>query len=540
MKIPLPGAVATIVALTGSAIAADLPLKAPSLSPAPVSSWTGFYVGGDVGIQSALTNVTTDAFAFGPFPLTLAGAANSQTMNGTAFRFGGFAGYNWQFAPTWVAGVEGDIGSANNSVTLNGVFLPGSALLMAGDPSASLSTRATWDASVRGRIGYLVNPTTLVYVNGGPAWLHAESTATCSVLICGTPIVTFNNSSTMLGWTIGGGIETRLWGNWFGRAEYRYSDYGDATYSDSELGITATYDEKVRTQTALLGLAYKFGEAPAPVAAPVSVFLTKAPTAADPNNWSGGYAGLDVGMRATMTGATENGVTINGAAAPCVFAAFIPPSTCVTSEPLNTSAFRIGGHLGYDWQFAPIWLAGVEGDLGWADRTATFAGSALPGNINGFLFPIGSFSGSAGDTFSVRTTWDASARGRIGVLATPSVLLYATGGPAWLQFQSTSSCGLAPAGLCFTTMTPLSITNDTTRMGWTVGGGVETLLWSNLYARAEYRYADYGTASYVNTVVNSPGGGFGPFVYKDTYSLRMQTQMVTFGLSYKFWDGPRG
>ena len=34
----------------------------------------------------------------------------------------------------------------------------------------------------------------------------------------------------------------------------------------------------------------------------------------------------------------------------------------------------------------------------------------------------------------------------------------------------------------------------------------------------------------------TPGGGFGPFVYKDTYSLRMQTNTVTLGFSYKFWD----
>ena len=360
------------------------------------------------------------------------------------------------------------------------------------------------------------------------------------------PVVTFNNASTLLGWTVGGGIETRLWGNWFGRAEYRYSDYGDVTYNNAVLFTTGTYDERIRTQTALFGLAYKFGDVPtapgalAPLVSPAAAFLTKAPPVADPGNWSGAYAGLDLGMRATVTNATENGVTINGAAAPCVFAAFIPPSSCVSSEPTDNQAFRIGGHLGYDWQFAPIWVAGVEGDFGWADRTVTFAGSPLPGNINGFLFPIGSFSGLAGDTFSVRTTWDASVRGRVGVLATPAVLFYATGGPAWLNFQSTSSCSLVPAGLCFATMAPLSITNTTTKIGYTVGGGGESRLWSNWFVRGEYRFADYGTTSYVNTVVNAPGGGVGPFLYKDTYSLRMQTHTVTFGFSYKFWDGLRG
>jgi outer membrane immunogenic protein len=521
--------------------AADLPIRSASAPAA--SDWSGFYLGADVGMRATGTKVTTESLAFGGFPTFLGTTtANSEPMNGTTFRLGAYAGYNWQFAPTWVAGLEADIGWANKSVTLNGVFLPGNALLMAGDPSASLSTRPTWDASVRARLGYLVTPSTLVYLTGGPAWLHFETAATCSVLICGTPVVAFNNSSTNLGWTVGVGIEERLWGHWLARAEYRYADFGSVTYNDSSLGVTATYQEKVRTNTALFGLAYKFG--PGSVsdeALPALAFPTKAPIASynASYNWSGAYAGVDAGLRATMTDAVENGVTINGAPAPCVFAAFIPPASCVNSEPMNGSAFRIGGHIGYDWQFAPLWLAGVEGDLGWAGRTVTFTGSPLPGNINGFLFPVGSFSGLAGDTFNVRTTWDGSARGRVGVLATPSVLLYLTGGPAWLRVQSTSTCSVAPAGDCFTNMTPLSITNSSTRLGWTIGGGAETRLWGNWFGRAEYRYADYGTPTYVNTVFNAGFGGVGPFIYNDTYSLHIRTHTVDFGLSYKFWDGPR-
>jgi Outer membrane protein beta-barrel domain len=172
---------------------------------------------------------------------------------------------------------------------------------MPGQVGAALSTRATWDASARGRAGYLITPWTLVYITGGPAWLHIESTATCGIAICGGPGVAFNNSSNRLGWTLGGGIETRLWGSWFGRAEYRYSDYGDVTYTNANaaLGITATYDERIRTHIALFGLAYKFGDVPgyagsqAPFVAAAAVFPTKAPLAADPGNWSGAYAGLD-------------------------------------------------------------------------------------------------------------------------------------------------------------------------------------------------------------------------------------------------------
>ncbi|HZR87587.1 MAG TPA: outer membrane beta-barrel protein [Bradyrhizobium sp.] len=520
--------------------AADLAMRPVTKAPPPaVSDWSGFYIGGDIGFRSDRTDVTTDSLAFGGFPTFSTGTATSQPMDGTGVRGGIYGGYNWQFAPTWVAGVEADVGWARPSATLNGVFLPGNAFLMPGDPSASLTARSTWDAGIRGRLGYLVTPATMVYVTGGAAWLHLETSATCSVLICGTPVVSFSNSSTPVGWTVGGGVETRLWGNWLARAEYRYADFGSVTYSDvSPLGVTATYEDKVRTHTALFGLAYKFGPGWTPAGPVAPAFPTKAPAIA-PVNWSGAYAGLDLGLRSSMTNATENGVTINGAAAPCVFAGFVPPRSCVSSEPMNGSAFRLGGHLGYDWQISPQWLVGIEGDAGWADRTVTFHGSALPGNINGFLFPIGSFSGLQGDSFSVKSTWDASLRGRVGVLATPSLLIYATGGAAWLHFESTSSCGLSPVGDCFTTMSPLSITNATTKLGWTLGGGGETRLWSNWFGRAEYRYADYGNVSYVNTVFNAGFGGFGPFIYNDTYSLHMRTHTLNFGLSYKFWDGPR-
>ncbi len=177
-------------------------------------------------------------------------------------------------------------------------------------------------------------------------------------------MVTLSNSSTRAGWTVGGGLETRLQSNWLLRAEYRYADFGSVTYQDNVLGDSATYEERVRTHTALVGLTYQFGPGWNPEVTAAAPLPVKAQVAPVSNSWSGAYAGLDIGLRSTATNATENGVTINGAAAPCVFAAFVPPQGCVSSEPMNGTAFRFGGFLGYDWQFAPQWLAGVEGQTG--------------------------------------------------------------------------------------------------------------------------------------------------------------------------------
>jgi len=87
-------------------------------------------------------------------------------------------------------------------------------------------------------------------------------------------------------------------------------------------------------------------------------------------------------------------------------------------------------------------------------------------------------------------------------------------------------------------LTPLTITNDTTRLGWTLGGGIEAMLGSNWIARAEYRYASFGTIRNTDNRSTTPVGTtiFGPGVSTVAYDLRLATQTVTFGLSYKFGD----
>src|SRR5258707_6998479 len=88
---------------------------------------------------------------------------------------------------------------------------------------------------------------------------------------------------------------------------------------------------------------------------------------------------------------------------------------------LMETAFRFGAYLGFNWQIAPRWVVGVEGDVGSAKQTTALPGHVLP------TFPL---TGLLNDRLSVRTAWDASARGRVGYLVTPSFLAYVTGGAA--------------------------------------------------------------------------------------------------------------
>jgi outer membrane immunogenic protein len=234
--------------------------------------------------------------------------------------------------------------------------------------------------------------------------------------------------------------------------------------------------------------------------------IGKAPVMAPPIlTWSGFYAGVGLGARALEsdwdTSFLGGGVLVDPAS---------------RRQAFDSTDFRVSGYVGYNWQFSS-WLLGIEGDVGWADNNVTRAG--IPGTL--------AFTGPGGllvDNTNVTADWDASIRGRIGVLAGPSVLLYATGGAAWLNVEASASCNIvAAASWCFVSNGTQSASS--TRFGWTVGAGVEWMFAPNWIARGEYRYSDYGS---FNTVF------FPGTIDQVNASVDLQTHTAYFGISYLF------
>jgi len=82
-------------------------------------------------------------------------------------------------------------------------------------------------------------------------------------------------------------------------------------------------------------------------------------------------------------------------------------------------------------------------------------------------------------------------------------------------------------------LAPSVITDSATRLGWTVGAGIETMLWQNWIVRGEYRYADFGTITNTDTRACAPGNCV-PSSLAFTDTLRLRTQTATFGIAYKF------
>lgn len=232
--------------------------------------WAGFYVGVSAGGRFANNDWTTTDIAPTVAQYLTIDPNPSASFDNSAARVGGYFGCNWYIAPSWIAGLEADVGWANNRDSRTPVpgtvqsFVPPTNLALTNQPQGTV--KETWDAGVRGRIGTLITPDTLVFAAVGPAWQHVELNAVCTTDGGETDWCAQSHNetatATRLGWTAGGGIE-RMLGHWIVRLEYRYADFGTFSHTfftdtpaPSDDSFTANVD--VRTQTVSLGVAYQF------------------------------------------------------------------------------------------------------------------------------------------------------------------------------------------------------------------------------------------------------------------------------------------
>jgi outer membrane immunogenic protein len=246
-------ALAAVAAFSGSALAADLSpapaySKAPVM-PAPVYNWTGFYVFGGAG------GGLWDADTFTLNPATGNCVLCGHQKQGGDGWFGTVgAGYDWQFNTSWVAGVfaDGQFGSLKGTIQDQVPFFFGQEKL-----------QDTWAVGVR--VGYLVAPNVLSYVNGGYTgsnWSGTTmlSTGTLAATGFGTP------SFSRDGFFFGGGVENNLnfFGitapGWFMKTEYRGAYYNGINLADTNGlgGVAASIHFKPFVETVSTSLVYRF------------------------------------------------------------------------------------------------------------------------------------------------------------------------------------------------------------------------------------------------------------------------------------------
>jgi outer membrane immunogenic protein len=265
------------LALAGSgALAADLPRRSDAPAPsAPASRtfsaldpWAGFYLGGAASWDSNIGRFNTAGVGYA-LPDGLTAAGNAQTnapAAGSTYTFtralhakagdqlGGalFFGYNMQ-ANNLVAGFEADLHSSHDQTRSHGagVLAIDGAYANATDAvngdtgeangafTLDRKSRVLWDGSLRARVGAALSDDVLFFVTGGLAIAqlrHGLSVSGVNVFKFDTgaeqATQTANAAATRdriaLGWTLGAGVDVRLAASWILRAEYRFSDYGDA------------------------------------------------------------------------------------------------------------------------------------------------------------------------------------------------------------------------------------------------------------------------------------------------------------------------
>jgi outer membrane immunogenic protein len=263
-KIMLGAAVAMLG--IAPALAADMAprySKAPMMAPAAVFSWTGFYVGGNVGYgwyDRDSTVIAPDAASVAFFgPSLAAGALPSVYGINPRGALGGVqAGYNWQ-AGMWVFGVEADIQGADvkGALTLNTAGIPGFVPI-----TATATEKLDWFGTARGRLGFAAN-TALFYVTGGLAYGHVSHSYFTAAPLVGQSAFG-SDSQVDVGYTVGAGVEWAFNNNWSVKGEYLYMDLGNRT--TTAFGVTGTpaaatlaYRSHDQYNIVRVGLNYKWG-----------------------------------------------------------------------------------------------------------------------------------------------------------------------------------------------------------------------------------------------------------------------------------------
>jgi len=230
------------IALTQMASAADLPRKAPAApARAPVYGWSGFYVGGNVGGGWGKSDVDFTPNDTGASSLFFPGGPPSVSMKSSGALGGLQVGYNWQFNPNWLVGLEGDF-------DFSGVKGAGTAAgLGFGQFPFTLSAdeKVKWFGTVRGRLGYAPVHNLLIYGTGGFAYGRVAQTVSFinnsnAGLFFGAdpgfgciPGTCFVGSSTRIatGWSAGGGIEYGFANNWSLKVEYLFVNLGSDSFT---------------------------------------------------------------------------------------------------------------------------------------------------------------------------------------------------------------------------------------------------------------------------------------------------------------------
>jgi outer membrane immunogenic protein len=245
-------------------------------------------------------------------------------------------------------------------------------------------------------------------------------------------------------------------------------------------------------------------------------------------------------MRMKLLAAATAVLSITGPALAADLPSRGAPPLYVPPPPVLTwTGCHVGGNFGYGWQKNHAYDPNVSADAGTDTGSGLVGGGQLGCDyqVGSFVLGVqGMFDGaevrgshidpppsgtSPSDVLGFNTRWLATETGRIGYAVLPQALVYFKGGAAEARLGYSE---VDPT-------IPFSGAASVTRIGWTIGGGVEYAITSNWSIFAEYDYVDFGSH---NTTLT-----YTPTVFLYSYKETQNLQTVLVGVNYKFgWDAP--
>jgi outer membrane immunogenic protein len=264
---------------------------------------------------------------------------------------------------------------------------------------------------------------------------------------------------------------------------------------------------------------------------PVSALVAGAPALAQPAvNWTGMYVGFYAGGvwgRGNSQASTNCPETDAGGGPPGgYYCTSTDPATSANANAVtsagsgsaSSSKFTGGIQIGHNWQTGNF-VYGVEGDFGAFNIRGSQSGSGVYTGAGAAFTVTNSFS----------TDWLLTARGRIGWAAS-GWLVYATGGLAMSRVEVANSFSDDSAAGGFSGATG-SASASKTKVGWTLGGGLEYAVTRNWSIKGEYIYVDLGSLSALGTVSHP---GFVGYTNALGVSTSLTAHIARLGANFRF------
>jgi outer membrane immunogenic protein len=235
----LGGAAASLLSV--SAFAADLGVPSAPLQPViPPFTWTSCYAGVHAGGGWGKKDLTDTTGTF---------SSNTQfstaSVDVSGYLLGGQIGCDYQFASTWVVGIEGAASGGNISKTTT-FAVPSIS------DTASFKSTTDFLASITGRLGFAWDRW-MLYGKGGVALVgdryHADDVP---------GIYSYDGTDNRLGWTAGAGVEWAFTPDWSVKLEYDYYGFGTKSVLmvDSVAGVNAPVNISQTIQLVTLGVNF--------------------------------------------------------------------------------------------------------------------------------------------------------------------------------------------------------------------------------------------------------------------------------------------